>query len=173
MSFLRRVWQQCFWRPYLAGKDLEGNRYFEFPNRGGDRPKRIIQYISDDDMLAYVASGRRLSVQWSSWLTHTRRDPPTIEELRADLAHRKRVQANAAGLEEREKEERSRLASQTTFVLPHSQSSDTPKPVEPLPEPKETRSDHRKPDAEAYDPWAAANKAPEEPQSWTPVARRR
>ncbi|KAI6127552.1 hypothetical protein EDD17DRAFT_1526914 [Pisolithus thermaeus] len=172
MSFLRRIWQQYFWRPYLVGKDLEGNRYFEFPNRGGDRPKRVIRYISDDDMLAYVASGRRLPVQWSSWLTHTRRDPPTIEELHADLAHRKRVQLNAARLEEKEKEERLRLASQTTSVLPHSQNADIPKPAEPLLEPKEIQSDYRSPNTEPYDPWAAANKAPEEPQPWTPVVRR-
>ncbi|KAI6040902.1 hypothetical protein EDC04DRAFT_2893675 [Pisolithus marmoratus] len=172
MSVLRKIWQRCFWRPYLVGKDLEGNRYFEFPNRGSDRPKRIIKYTSDDDMLAYVASGRRLPVQWSSWLTHTRHDPPTTEELQADLAHRKRVQMNAARLETKEKEERSRLASQTASVRSHMQSADIRKPVEPPLEPKETQSDHRKPDTKAYDPWAAANKAPEEPQSWTPIARR-
>lgn len=62
------------------------------------RPKRIIQYSNNDDMHAYVASGKRLPgvmargfcdpvylipfhalVQWNAWLTHTRREPPTLE----------------------------------------------------------------------------------------------
>ncbi|KAG6335235.1 hypothetical protein ID866_3861 [Astraeus odoratus] len=47
-----------------------------------------------------------VAVQWSAWLTHTRRDPPTIEELRADLVRQKRVQMNAALLEAKEREER-------------------------------------------------------------------
>ncbi|KAI6020003.1 hypothetical protein F5J12DRAFT_814704 [Pisolithus orientalis] len=173
MSFLRSMWQRCFWRPYLVGKDLEGNRYFEFPNRGGDRPKRIIQYTSDDDMLAYVASGKRLPVQWSSWLTYTRRDAPTIEEVQADLAYRKRVQMNAARLEAKEKEERARLASQTAFQLSHALRAGIPKHVEPPLDPKKAQSDRREPDTKAYDPWATANKTPEAPQSWTPTARHR
>ena len=66
------------------------------------RSKRTIQYSSNEDMHAYVASGKRLPgaivrlsdlahptpchpVQWNAWLTHTRRNPPTLE-VRSVLA---------------------------------------------------------------------------------------
>ncbi|KAH9962945.1 hypothetical protein BC827DRAFT_1196051 [Russula dissimulans] len=39
----------------------------------------------NEGMWNYIGGARRLPVQWVSWLSHTRRDPPTLEELRADL----------------------------------------------------------------------------------------
>ncbi|KAH9922510.1 uncharacterized protein B0H18DRAFT_1017937, partial [Fomitopsis serialis] len=57
-------------------------------------------------MLTYVAGKRRLPVQWTAWLTHTRIHPPTVEELHADLERQRRVLQNAALIEARDREER-------------------------------------------------------------------
>ncbi len=71
------------------------------------------------------------TVQWVSWLSHTRPDPPTFEvrrhvsksgyiifttllpfqELRADLERRRRVLHNVAVLEARDQEERARISA--------------------------------------------------------------
>ncbi|KAF9236653.1 hypothetical protein BU15DRAFT_49767 [Melanogaster broomeanus] len=151
------------------------------------RPKRTVQYGRSDDMWTYIASGRRLPVQWNAWLTHTRPNPPTIkvrsvlighgeQELQADLARQRRVQMNAAILEARDKEERdrtARLARASQLQIPatldpehgqgHHQPSEAPanmRPEKPL-------------GTVVRDPWAEAKKGSDEPQSWTPVARRR
>ncbi|KIM70730.1 hypothetical protein SCLCIDRAFT_1206895 [Scleroderma citrinum Foug A] len=42
------------------------------------RPKRIIQYSNNDDMHAYVASGKQLPGAMARTF-HTRRNPPTLE----------------------------------------------------------------------------------------------
>ncbi|KAL4072502.1 hypothetical protein V8B97DRAFT_376241 [Scleroderma yunnanense] len=173
MSVLRALWQRLFRRSYLVGKDFEGNQYFEFPSgvTSSGRPKRIIRYSGNDDILAYVASGgKRLSVQWSAWLAHTRRDPPTLEELRADLLRQKRVQVNVALLEAREREERTR-----TFALdkpPPSQITTGPDLGEA---PFLVRSNQPISDSKMHDPWseADARKGQQEPQAWGPVVRRR
>ncbi|KAJ7664318.1 hypothetical protein B0H17DRAFT_1091984, partial [Mycena rosella] len=80
MSFVRRLVQRLRRPNYFVGKDLEGNRYFEHPSVLDDpRPKRTVKYSGSGDMWTYVGGSRRLAVQWSSWLTHTRPDPPTLE----------------------------------------------------------------------------------------------
>ncbi|KAF5379212.1 hypothetical protein D9615_005888 [Tricholomella constricta] len=48
-------------------------------------------------------------LQWSSWLSHTRPLPPTLEELQADLERQQRVRANVALIEARDREERAQM----------------------------------------------------------------
>ncbi|KAF9225802.1 hypothetical protein BS17DRAFT_564777 [Gyrodon lividus] len=148
MSILRQLWQRFLKPTCLVGKDLTGNKYFEYPS---------------------TASGRKLPVQWNAWLTHTRPDPPTIEELQADLVRQQRVQMNAAILEARDEEERERTARL-------AQASHLQVPETLVPELSEAPGDVRPNNPinrEVRDPWAEAKKGSGEPESWTPVARQR
>ncbi|KZT69938.1 hypothetical protein DAEQUDRAFT_725917 [Daedalea quercina L-15889] len=108
MSFLRRVFDRLMRPTYLVGRDLEGNKYYEYPSISDEtsRTKRVVKYRPGADMLTYVAGKKRLPVQWTAWLTHTRLRPPTVEELHADLERQLRVQRNAALIEARDREER-------------------------------------------------------------------
>lgn len=50
------------------------------------------------------------TVQWSSWLRRTRRDPPTLQELETDLQRQLRLRDNVARLEQAYRDEKLRLA---------------------------------------------------------------
>ncbi|CCM03270.1 uncharacterized protein FIBRA_05398 [Fibroporia radiculosa] len=108
MSWLRRVWQGIRRPSYFVGKDIEGNKFYEYPSVSDDprRTKRVVEYTRGQDILQYVSGGKRLPVQWSAWLTHTRSHPPTLEELQSDLERQRRVLFNAAVIEARDREER-------------------------------------------------------------------
>jgi hypothetical protein len=56
-------------------------------------------------MWKYIGGGKRLPIQWSAWLTHTRFHPPTIEELQADSRRQQRVLANVALIEAKDRAE--------------------------------------------------------------------
>ncbi|KAG8747215.1 hypothetical protein FRC10_001831 [Ceratobasidium sp. 414] len=103
-------------------------------------------------------------VQWTSWLSHTRPDPPTLQELQADILRRQRLQQNVRAIEAREREERARLGAERSEVLRLSQARGEPVARAPPPPPKV-----------AGDPWEKARKEapPEQPSSWKPVAARR
>ncbi|KAF8438062.1 hypothetical protein L210DRAFT_3545355 [Boletus edulis BED1] len=127
-------------------------------------------------MWTYIASGKRLSVQWNAWLTHTRSDPPSIEELKADLERQHRVQMNAAILEARDKEEREhmvRLAQPPGSHPPVPELRLGEAPEQTRTEPSvHTRSDSA-PSSTVRDPWAEVKRGSDEPQPWTPVVRRK
>ncbi|KAJ8693652.1 hypothetical protein PTI98_008632 [Pleurotus ostreatus] len=109
MSFLRRLWNMVgINKPTrFVGGDLEGNRYYEWANpNNASRTRRSVKYYKEDDMWLYVGGQKRLAVQWSSWLSHTRAHPPTIEELQADVLRQQKVQHNAALIEAKEQHER-------------------------------------------------------------------
>lgn len=154
---------------------MEGNKYFEHPNANNGRSKRTVKYRKNEDMWAYVASGKRLPVQWSAWLTHTRPDPPSIEELQADLARQQRVKLNAAILEARDEAERAnieRLEEPSYHSETEIQSPSVSRNVIRDQRLKLSESDQL-PKAQTRDPWAEALKGSDEPRSWTPVTRKR
>ncbi|KAI0035429.1 hypothetical protein K488DRAFT_43306, partial [Vararia minispora EC-137] len=98
-----------------------GNRFYEYPSTSDDprRTKRRVQYRVYDDMWHYIGGKRQLPVQWVSWLSHTRPDPPTLAELQTDLIRRQRTLHNAALIEARDREERARIAqANATARLP-------------------------------------------------------
>ncbi|KAF8552098.1 hypothetical protein OG21DRAFT_197254 [Imleria badia] len=174
-SIVRRVLQRFMKPTYLVGRDLEGNTYYEHPNANEGRAKRTVQYQRSDDMWTYIASGKRLPVQWNAWLTHTRLDPPSIEELETDMARQRRVQMNAAILEARDREERERMARLAQPSGSHSQISEPRLEKEPQQTRSEppvgTRSDSVP--TPVRDPWAEAKKGSDVPESWSPVVRRK
>ncbi|KAG0704902.1 hypothetical protein DFH29DRAFT_909082 [Suillus ampliporus] len=174
MSIVRRLWQRILKPTFFVGKDLEGNKYFEHPNANPGRSKRTVKYRKNEDMWAYVASGRRLPVQWSAWLTHTRSDPPTIEELQKDLARQQRVKINAAILEAKDQAEKANAArvaapSHHSEIETQSPSASQNVPMDQKLKPLESDQ----PKSQTRDPWAEALKGSDEPRSWMPVARRR
>ncbi|KAI0078377.1 hypothetical protein K474DRAFT_1706590 [Panus rudis PR-1116 ss-1] len=136
-SLLRRIWSKITNPTGLVGRDLEGNRYFEYPSpHGYGRTKRVVKYRSDYDMWTYIASGKRLPVQWTSWLSHTRSHPPTIEELLADLERQRRIREKVAMIEARDRElkaaeqlsapSQTQEASAASVEQVHSQSQRSP-----------------------------------------------
>ncbi|KAH0826641.1 hypothetical protein J3R83DRAFT_5026 [Lanmaoa asiatica] len=110
------------------------------------------------------------AVQWNAWLTHTRPNPPSIEELQADLARKHRVQMNAVILEARDKEERERLAQPSRSQVPRPHLGKGPEQMRDEP-PVDIRSDATP--TPVRDPWAEAKRGSDGPQSWTPVVRRK
>ncbi|KAH7922763.1 hypothetical protein BV22DRAFT_1037136 [Leucogyrophana mollusca] len=181
MSLLKRLWQRVARPTYFVGRDLEGNKYFEFPGTSNDfgRTKRTVKYRRNEDMWAYVANGKRLPVQWSAWLTHTRPNVPTIQELQADVARQQRVRMNAAILEARDQEERARVARIDAAPISPSHSSEsyiesTEVRSHPSLAPEATSiPPPREPTSKAPDPWSKNRTASDEPEAWAPRARRR
>ncbi|KAK7039515.1 hypothetical protein R3P38DRAFT_480894 [Favolaschia claudopus] len=167
MSFLRRIVQRLRSPTYYVGRDLEGNHYYEHPSLVNDpRPRRSVKYRDSGDMWTYVGGHRRLAVQWSAWLTHTRPDPPTVEELEMDLRRQDRLRRNIALLALRDQEEdRLKRAVQTPALS--AAASDTPAilPETPLPQP------NPKPDNSL--PKMASKSNVPEPEAWMPRSARR
>ena len=55
---------------------------------------------------------KEVPIQWDAWMRHTRREPPTIEELVKDLERQRMVQHNARVLDMREQAAQAQLAAQ-------------------------------------------------------------
>ncbi|KAJ3799971.1 hypothetical protein GGU11DRAFT_775192 [Lentinula aff. detonsa] len=115
-TFFRNLWRRV-WNPTgFVGKDLEGNSYYErsnpLSNAGYSRSKRSVTYRNQDDMWNYIGGSKRLPIQWSAWLAHTRTNPPSVQELQMDLIRQHRVQHNAALIEASFQQERAQLRIQ-------------------------------------------------------------
>ncbi|KAI0346617.1 hypothetical protein BDW22DRAFT_1352765 [Trametopsis cervina] len=184
MSFtlLRRVWNKIRNPTSSVGRDLEGNRYFEYPNPNDNfgRPKRVVKYKQGYDMWTYIAGEKRLPVQWSSWLTHTRIHPPTVEELQADLIRQARVKARAAIIDERDRQAvRTISEPQINYNSPPTTERDTTPAttgIEPgvrERQPRDRPSQLSRESRPSPDAPAAVEAQSDQPQAWTPhVARR-
>ncbi|KAI9509042.1 hypothetical protein F5148DRAFT_1283375 [Russula earlei] len=109
----------------------KGNRFFEYPSLRDDPPRarRRVRYKVDEDMWDYVGGAKRLPVQWVSWLSHTRENPPTLEELRADLARQRRVLYNASIIEARDREERARISAAAATPITEVPATSTPQGI--------------------------------------------
>lgn len=157
------------------GRDLEGNSFYEYPGFSADRrPKRTVQYKDPSDVWNYIGGGKRLPVQWSMWLSHTRQHPPALEELQRDLERQKRVLVNAALIEVRdmeERQERLRLeqslkeenARRAQIEQPQSQTTSSgPSPITSMNEKQATGP-----------PKQGSLPAVDESESWSPQTLRR
>eukprot|EP00117_Sycon_ciliatum_P019334 scpid96532/ scgid1876/ len=95
----------------LKGTDLAGNEFWEAPPREGSNRKtcrslRVLdeprsmggrrKFESTSSNAKFGRSG--LSVEWTSWLQHRRRDPPTMEELLRNVEKSARVADNVEKL---------------------------------------------------------------------------
>ncbi|KAL0959964.1 hypothetical protein HGRIS_011628 [Hohenbuehelia grisea] len=174
MSFFAKLWRviRVNTPARYVGRDLEGNKFYEKPNAiTGGRMKRTVKYRHPDDMWHYIGGGKRLAIQWSAWLSHTRVHPPTVNELEADAARQQRVQFNAAMIEAKEREERQKaslIEAGSPFPKPEY-TPDTPRVSEPpAGAPNDTRSPPEGTKSEPPSPFDQVQ--PPEIQSWTPAA---
>ncbi|KAM6503624.1 hypothetical protein JOM56_000567 [Amanita muscaria] len=201
MSFLRRIWQSLRNPVIYAGRDLEGNKFYEYPASSPDprRARRAVQYKHPNDMWDYIGGGKRLAVQWYSWLSHTRRDPPTIKELEDDLARQIRIRSNASMIEARDNDERARMIEEGAVavgearqsrmehilqesardeILPPRQADMNHKQGQEEEQPSETGDENetvrQKPQSESTSsPWIEHTEDTLKPQEWTPRSRSR
>lgn len=175
MSFLRRVWSAISKPARFVGRDLEGNRFYEANSLNDpSRSRRTVQYYKEDAVWQYIGGGKRLPAQWSSWLSHTRPNPPTLEELQMDMARRERVLRNAQLIEAKDREESEQLARlrnaehAALMAAPHSA-----KAAASAPAPNAAHSPGAAPPtAQPSSPLPEINKAQaSEAEAWAPHAR--
>ncbi|KAK1230708.1 hypothetical protein PQX77_006194 [Marasmius sp. AFHP31] len=150
MSFLRRVWRAITRPTGFVGRDLEGNSYYERPSHNPSRAKRIVKYRRPEDQWLYIGGGKRLAVQWSAWLSHTRANPPTMQELQMDMLRQQRLQHNVQLIQARDEAER----REQQMMLSQSKPAEVeaprrqPQPEQPASKPLPTTgSDEYKPES--------------------------
>ncbi|KAM3553632.1 hypothetical protein MY1884_006567 [Beauveria asiatica] len=202
---LRLPWRKRF----LVGFDLQGNTYWEFrlttrgtgaaaPNALGEveRWRRIVQYPRGTHL-----SSVKVGPLWHQWLRYTRRDPPSLDEQRADVARRARVKQLAADADARwaakprvmedplpgQKQAlptaAAEAATTTTTTTTTTTRTSAQDPVTLRAESKQKRKTQRveaedgaEEAVDPKDPWKQArSRGPSEdwqPQAWSPKARK-
>ncbi|KAG9046979.1 hypothetical protein FS837_003269 [Tulasnella sp. UAMH 9824] len=123
------------------------------------RPRRTVKYANPDHMFPGTAG---LPIQWNSWLSFTRTDPPTLEELQADVQRMNMVKANALLIAERDRAEQ----AQQQLQAPNPQAPDVAEEIAP---PEQTTQLQEPETKGAPDPWVPPP-ASDQPESWTPRA---
>ncbi|KAF9961408.1 hypothetical protein BGZ65_010765 [Modicella reniformis] len=84
----------------LAGKDRDGNLFFEKPDPNGGRyPRRTVE-LADPQLSEANYDDANITVQWQAWLRNTRRNPPTPDEIQRDEARKQLTVARAKILDQ-------------------------------------------------------------------------
>ncbi|PWN24527.1 hypothetical protein BDZ90DRAFT_224698, partial [Jaminaea rosea] len=102
---------------FLAGRDLAGNAYYEYPpshqptssSRHATRSRRVVKYAVERPIEEYAGSGgdaEQLPVQWKMWLRHTRADAPSLGELQEDMGRMERLKVLVEEIAERDRKEK-------------------------------------------------------------------
>ncbi|KXN84063.1 hypothetical protein AN958_00513 [Leucoagaricus sp. SymC.cos] len=145
-----------------VGRDLEDPR----------RTKRTVQYKEPEDVWNYIGGGKRLPAQWNMWLSHTRKHPPTLEELQQDLERQRQVLANAALIEARDLEERQeRLRIEQSLKAENAKRTRIEQPQ--IPSQQSPTPDHDAPESRKAAPKQDSSPTADEPESWSPQTLRR
>lgn len=154
-----------------------GNRFYEYPSTSDDprRTKRVVKYLGLrlEEPAEAAIRVKRLAVQWKMWLSHTRPNPPTLEELQADVVRQQRVLANVALLEEQERQRKARIVSPEAFREEPASS------IEPAPAPVQTDEGafrYASTTVQEQETKKQSELTPvysDEPQAWTPRTARR
>ncbi|KAF2003645.1 hypothetical protein P154DRAFT_561099 [Amniculicola lignicola CBS 123094] len=81
------------WRKrWLVGFDLQGNTFWEFKDAlHAGRNRRIVKYPSGTHH-----GDVQVPPQWMQWLRHTRFEPPTLADQRADVVRQEQMKYLAA-----------------------------------------------------------------------------
>ncbi|KZO94199.1 hypothetical protein CALVIDRAFT_600125 [Calocera viscosa TUFC12733] len=188
LGFLKRVitWPWGKSR-YLAGYDLQGNKFYEHPGRAAlsGRTRRTVEYRKRLSHAEYVYEQRNLPVQWQAWLSRLRETPPSLEELQNERLRITQLRENVAQIEERERAASALAApAQAPKEAPAVGSSAPQAPPQPRPQPATNRGDPVAQEAELRRKREEMNKSPltgfrpmdprlDEPVSWQPGATRR
>lgn len=180
MSLVSRIWAAIRTpSARFVGRDLQGNKFYERPQAEMGRPKRTVVYHNPDDMWDYIGGNKRLAIQWSAWLSHTRPNAPTLEELQADADRQLRVKHNASLIEARDREESERLqrlqAERRSELLGAPSRGEAAYPTTSEPRPAATTTAQTTEALEGKpDPWAeAAKNTKTEAEAWKPQLRKR
>ncbi|KAK4175030.1 hypothetical protein QBC36DRAFT_332351 [Triangularia setosa] len=187
---LRLPWR----RHFLVGKDLAGNTYWEFHDRGNPNPAKWRRILRPNPSLNLHHADVKIPPAWHQWLRHTRPNPPTIEEQQLDLVRQERLKILAAEADKRweakpryiedpSKETRKpALEGSGIWVEKKLEQQEVPKEVK-----REEVWEGMKKQAEEggetvvggkkkQDPWKQKRAGPGEewqPQGWTPGAARK
>ncbi|OAA38037.1 NADH:ubiquinone oxidoreductase, 17.2kDa subunit [Metarhizium rileyi] len=181
---LRLPWRKRF----FIGYDLQGNTYWEFrlakPSPGtapsDSRWRRIVHYPRSTH-LSQVA----VSPPWHQWLRHMRRDPPSLDEQKSDVARQQKMKYLAAEADARW-EARPRVMEDDGGPAAAAAAA-LPREHDALPTKREPpREQGRRPEgdggqaqrhSEDKDPWAKArSQGPGEawqPTAWSPTAAKK
>ena len=98
LKFLRKLnlpWSSKLFR----GSDLNGNLYFEDTSVG--KGKRTISYADGRNHISQY-DPHSIPIEWQAWLRHTRRDPPTIQELNSNLMQQLSIKEKVLKIKEEE-----------------------------------------------------------------------
>ncbi|KAF9175444.1 hypothetical protein BGX21_005918 [Mortierella sp. AD011] len=174
----------------LAGKDFDGNLYFEKPDPNGGRyPRRTVE-LADPQLSEANYDDANISVQWQSWLRNTRKDPPTLAEIQRDEARKQLTISRAKALDQAWQDRKAELALEQAqdrrsilSVAAASRGLDDANAAgaseSPIPEDDSKKSPARK-QVEEREAARKAGFKPQiqqgdtfEPQAWTPSAARR
>lgn len=79
---------------YSKGVDLKGNTYWELRDGRAAELGRVRRTVKTPRSTHY--GDVAVSPAWHQWLRHTRRDPPSVDEQRADVARQERLKLLAA-----------------------------------------------------------------------------
>ncbi|KAF9430641.1 hypothetical protein BGZ94_005449 [Podila epigama] len=94
----------------LAGKDLDGNLFFEKPDPNGGRyPRRTVE-LADPKLSEANYDDANIAVQWQAWLRNTRADPPTLLEIQRDEARKQLTITRAKALDQAWQDRKAELA---------------------------------------------------------------
>ncbi|KLO19319.1 hypothetical protein SCHPADRAFT_924501 [Schizopora paradoxa] len=128
------------------------------------RTRRIVKYQGKRDLLEYATDGKQLAAQWRAWLSHTRIQPPTLQDLQRDLERQRQIMHNAAIIEARDNEERRRLSEARSPSISEPVSSKSEHTHAPS---VASASSSSAAPQKQFSPWVPQ---PDhyEPQSWTP-----
>ncbi|CAG8554736.1 7822_t:CDS:2 [Acaulospora colombiana] len=102
------------------------------------------------------------------WLTHTRHDPPSIEELQLDITRQRRIQQSALQLEAQYEAER-----QAHQLLPEPQSNSSVQYQEDLRKSTPVNRPKQRPASEKERMLVPPSAPPAEAQPWSPKTIRR
>ncbi|KAG0045959.1 hypothetical protein BGZ83_008833 [Gryganskiella cystojenkinii] len=94
----------------LAGKDLDGNLYFEKPDPNGGRyPRRTVE-LANPELSEANYDDANITVQWQSWLRNTRPTPPTLAEIQRDETRKQLTISRAKVLDQAWQDRKAELA---------------------------------------------------------------
>ncbi|KAF9376464.1 hypothetical protein CPB97_010794 [Podila verticillata] len=177
----------------LAGKDFEGNLYFEKPDPNGGRwPRRTVE-LADPTLSEANYDDANIAVQWQAWLRNTRPDPPTQIEIQRDEARKQLTITRAKALDQAWQDRKAELALEQAedrkFILGVAAASRTggaggeaqqDSPLTSLPDAEESEKSAARKQIEEREAARKSGFKPQvqqgdsfEPQAWSPVASRR
>ncbi|KAK3692845.1 hypothetical protein B0T22DRAFT_532246 [Podospora appendiculata] len=172
---LRLPWRKQF----LVGSDLKGNTFWEFRDVRGSDTSRWRRIVRSPPKIHYGEV--TVTPAWHQWLRHTRHDPPSIEEQRADVLRQERIKILAAQADARWAAkpglmDKPKKADQKADQSAAPSADKTSQAAQDQEQGQKQQQKHRQqqpPPAPAPDPWKQAQSGSSggdwQPKAWTPT----